>query len=319
VCTSTRIMFISLIIINIVLYILIVLYVKLTCGINKCSKHLVGKVVIVTGGNAGIGYETAKDLAERGAKVILGCRSVERGTAARDKIINSSGNKDVHFKLLDLSSLKSVREFANDILRSEKELHILINNAGIIGQEYTITEDGLLLDMQTNHFGHFLLTSLLLPLLKSSGPSRIINVSSKIHERGRVDLDNINGTKESYGAFQSYSNSKLCNVLMTVELANRLKGTEVTVNCLHPGTVMTNIFRVRDRWWTSISKPIIELLCKTPWTAAQTSNYLAVSPDVNNVSGKYFADCHLASSSALRDVELAKKLWDLSERLTNIK
>jgi retinol dehydrogenase 12 len=310
-------MFILGIVIIIVLYILIIVYAKLTSGINKCSKHLVGKVVIVTGGNAGIGYETAKDLAERGAKVILGCRSVERGTAARDKIINLSGNKDVHFKLLDLNSFKSVREFAHDILKSEKELHILINNAGIIAHDYTITEDGLLSVMQTNHFGHFLLTSLLLPLLKSSAPSRIINVSSKLHEQGKVDLDNINGTKESYGSLQGYSNSKLCNVLMTVELAKRLKGTGVTVNSLHPGAVVTEI--LKDRWWTGIVKLITHPTYKSSWAGAQTTNYLAVSPEVNDINGKYFADCRLTATSALgEDAKLAEKLWHLSEKLTNI-
>ncbi|XP_063824294.1 retinol dehydrogenase 11-like [Ostrinia nubilalis] len=223
-----------------ILYFLIVFFCKL-CGINKCSRHLVGKVVLVTGGNKGIGYEAAKDLAERGAKVILGCRNVDRGTTARDKIIKETENKEVYFKPLDLASFKSVKAFAEDILKNEKRLDILINNAGMFGSGHSTTEDGLLLDMQTNHFGPFLLTSLLLPLLKSSAPSRIVNVSSMAYSFAKLDLDNLNMDNGKYSPFQAYSVSKMCTILTTVQLAERLKGTDVTANCLHPGAVDTDI------------------------------------------------------------------------------
>lgn len=220
--------FIALIVFNVLLLIGLKVYCKLTYGINKCSKHLVGKVVIVTGGNAGIGFETAKDLADRGAKVIIGCRDEGRGTTARDKIILATGNKDVHYKKLDLASFASVRTFADEIIKTEKQLNIFINNAGVLEAKNVQSEDGLSLAMQINHFGPFLLTNLLLPLLKSSAPSRIINVSSMAHRFGKIDFDNLNLEKEtekSFSLMKLYSNTKLCNVLMTVELARVLQGT----------------------------------------------------------------------------------------------
>ncbi|CAG9795086.1 unnamed protein product [Diatraea saccharalis] len=308
----------TIVLINIAVYASVVIYCKLTCGINKCSKHLVGKVVLVTGGNTGIGFETAKDLADRGAKVILGCRSVQRGTSARDKIIAETGNSDVHFRQLDLASFKSIREFADDIIKNEKQLHILINNAGMVGTSHKLTEDGLLLDMQTNHFGPFLLTSLLLPLLKSSAPSRIINVSSAAHTSGKINFDDLNKQKEAYKSFQVYSDSKLCNVLMTLELSKRLKGTGVTAYSLHPGGVSTEIFR--DVWWSPLLMIVVGPIFKTSWAGAQTTNYLAVSPEVDELSGKYFADCREKPTSLLgQDEKLAEKLWHVSEKLTKLK
>ncbi|CAH0407412.1 unnamed protein product [Chilo suppressalis] len=308
----------TIIFINVAIYALLVIYSKLTCGINKCSKHLVGKIVLVTGGNAGIGYETAKDLADRGAKIILGCRSVVRGTAARDKIIAETGNSNVHVKQLDLASFKSIRACADDIIKNEKQLHILINNAGMVGTSYMKTEDGLLLDMQANHFGPFLLTSLLLPLLKSSAPSRIINLSSDAHTRGKVNLDDLNMEKEKYSSLQSYCNTKLCNVLMTSELAKRLAGTGVTTYSVHPGGVLTDI--LRDHWWAPLFKVVVAPMFKSPWAGAQTTNYLAVSPEVDSLSGKYFADCREKTASLLgRDEKLAEGLWHVSEKITKLK
>lgn len=302
---------------NVCLYLAIVLYCKLTCGINKCSRHLVGKVAIITGGNTGIGYETAKDLADRGAKVIIGCRSVEKGTAARDKIIKETENKDVHFKQLDLASFKSVRAFAEDVLKTEKRLDILVNNAGMFGSGHIKTEDGLLLDMQTNHFGPFLLTSLLLPLLQSSAPSRIVNVSSMAHLFGELDLDNLNFENCKYDANKVYSATKLCNVLMTVELANRLKGTGVTTNSLHPGGVNTDILPRIPLFKYAL--PLFKPILKSAWEGAQTTIHLAVSPEVNNVSGKYFADCREKSTGkAAQNADTAKKLWKISEKLVGI-
>ncbi|XP_013200704.1 retinol dehydrogenase 11 [Amyelois transitella] len=311
----------SIIALNIILALVLLLYNKLTSGLCKCSKHLVGKVVIVTGANTGIGYETAKDLADRGARVILACRNEQRGTTARDQIITETGNKEVVFKKLDLASFKSVREFANDVLKTEKRLDILINNAALYGSENVKTEDGLLLGMQANHFGPFLLTYLLLPLLKSSAPSRIINVSSLAHTMSKIDLDNLNMEKETektYSVNKVYALSKLCNVLMTVELARQLKGTGVTANSLHPGAVYTNLLTTVPwgKYFRFIAKPFM----KTSWEGAQTTIYLAVSPEVEDVTGYYYSDCRQKPTSELaRDTELAQKLWTVSEKLVKLK
>ncbi|CAH0702901.1 unnamed protein product [Spodoptera exigua] len=278
----------SLVLVNIALIFLIKVYCKLTTGLCRNSKHLVGKVAIVTGGNKGIGFETAKNFAERGARVILACRSEELGSAARDQIIASTGNSDVHYRHLDLSSLASVRTFADGIIKSENRLDILVNNAGVYEVPYEKTKDGLLLAAQTNHFGPFLLTCLLLPLLKTSAPSRIINVSSMVHRNGTVDLDNLNAekeTKETYSYRKVYANTKLYNILMTVELAERLKGTGVTANSLHPGVVSTDILLKLKSNWIRKLMPYISKLFKTQWEGAQTSIYLAVSPEVEGVSG----------------------------------
>ncbi|CAG4993654.1 unnamed protein product [Parnassius apollo] len=299
-------------------------YCRLTSGICKCSRHLVGKVVIVTGGNAGIGFETAKDLAERGARVILACRNEGRGTAARDRIISATGNNNIHYRHLDLSSLNSVRKFAQDILNNENRLDILINNAGIFGSDNVKTEDGFLLGMQVNHFGPFLLTCLLLPLLKSSSPSRIINVSSVAHANGLLDLRNLNAEKETEKTYlkrKIYSTSKLCNILIAVELSNRLKGTGVTANSLHPGVVETDILDDINVKLFQLLLPLIKLFTKSPWEGAQTSIYLAVSPEVSEISGKYFADCQLSNAfgKQAQDPQLALKLWEASEIFVGLK
>ncbi|XP_059046730.1 retinol dehydrogenase 11-like [Achroia grisella] len=296
-----------------------VIYTK-TLGICYSTKHIYGKVVIVTGGNAGIGYETAKDLAFRGGRIILACRNETRGITARDKIITETGNQDVHFRKLDLLSLKSVREFAEGILNTEKRIDILINNAGIYSSKFVKTEDGLLEGMQANHFGPFLLTCLLLPMIKASAPSRIINVSSVAHSSGKIDIDNLNMEKNrSFKGHEIYCNSKLCNVLMANELTRRLEGTGVTANSLHPGVVNTEILNSVDNWIAKTALSMLKSQFKTPWEGAQTTIYLAVSPELEGVSGKYFADCHEEKScKKSRDPELARKLWEVSEKLVHL-
>lgn len=316
---------ISILILNIVIILGIKVFCKLTYGINKCSRHLVGKVVIVTGGNAGIGFETAKDLADRGARVIIGCRDAGRGTTARDKIISATGNKEVFYKHLDLASLASVRSFADEIIKSEKQLDILINNAGVLETTLSKTEDGLCTGMQINHFAPFLLTNLLLPLLKQSAPSRIITVSSTAHRYGTIDFDNLNLEKEtekSFGMWKLYSNTKLCNVLMTIELARLLEGTGVTANSLHPGAVDTSIAnRFMNQPWMKWMKYLkyINFMVRNAWEGAQTPIYLTVSPEVSSVSGRYFAECREQDTgAAAKDTAVARKLWEVSERLVKV-
>lgn len=310
----------SLILLIIFTYALIYVYAKLSIGICKCSRHLVGQVVIVTGGNAGIGYETAKDFAERGARVILACRNESRGNAAKESIIRATGNSDVHFRHLDFASLSSVRRFVDEINRNENRLDILVNNAAINGSQNVKTDDGLLLGMQTNYFGPFLLTCLLLPLLKSSAPSRVVNVSSMAHGRAYLDLNNLNmekETKETFNKGKVYAVSKLCNVLFSLELSKRLKGTGVTSNSLHPGVVDTEILNEIDSRLFHILKPLIKPLFKNQRQGAQTTIYMSVSPEVKDVSGKYFRDCKIAdlSTEQARDSELARKLWKATEKL----
>ncbi|PNF15558.1 Retinol dehydrogenase 11 [Cryptotermes secundus] len=294
------------------------LYVKLTTGVCRSKKRLDGKTVIVTGANTGIGKETARDLAQRGAKVILGCRDLEKGKKACDEIIASTGNAKVEVQHLDLSSLASVRKFANNIIDTEPHLDVLINNAGATRVEQKLTDDGLLLGMQVNHFGHFLLTCLLVDLLKRSSPSRIVIVASELHRLGSLDLDDFNSVNV-YGSDRIYCNSKLANVLMSNELARKLKGTGVTVNSLHPGVILSDFFRNFGPIVGPIVKFFLLLFCKDVHEGAQTSIFLAVSEDVEGVSGKYFTDCKDASASkSALDEGLAKKLWEKSEALVGL-
>ncbi|XP_026758550.1 retinol dehydrogenase 12-like [Galleria mellonella] len=300
-------------------YIAVLLYFKVSLGICKCSKHLVGKVVIVTGANTGIGYEVAKDMAHRGARVILACKLEEYGKEAKDKIVAATGNLNVDYKSVDLSSLNSVRAFCDDILKTETQLDILINNAGTSTKAYKITKDGLLLDMQVNYFGHFLLTYLLLPLLKKSSPSRIINTSSILHKAAKLNFDNLNMVNEEYNAQKVYNNSKLCNLLMSMELARRLSGTGVTANSLHPGAVYTKLMTNHPVMKFDILRYIVRPFMKSSWEGAQTTIYLAVSPEVEGVTGGYFVDCKkTAPSITAQDDHIASKLWEVSERLVGL-
>ena len=208
------------------------------------TKRLEGKTVVITGGNTGIGKETAVDLAKRGAKVIVGCRNMEKGKAALKEIQERSGSTDVFLEKLDLASLDSVRKFADSILKRASRLNILINNAGIMMCPYQKTKDGFEMQFGTNHLGHFLLTMLLLELIKKSAPSRIINVSSIGHTlgSGKIHFDDINFERD-YTPYEAYFHSKLANVLFTRELSKRLEGSHVTVNSLHPGAVKTDLER----------------------------------------------------------------------------
>ncbi|KAJ9593667.1 hypothetical protein L9F63_014792, partial [Diploptera punctata] len=278
----------------IILTIAVRIYIRITTGICKSTRRMDGKTVIVTGANTGIGKETAHDLAQRGAKVILACRDLKRGKEACENIIEKTGNKKVVLRHLDLSSLASVRKFANEIIKTELRLDVLINNAGAGGLGNKKTTDGLLIGMQINHFGPFLLTCLLLDLMKKSSPSRIIMVSSFNHKLAKFDIDNLNSEKW-FSDVQVYNCSKLANVLMANELANKLKGTEKkvwTVNSLHPGAVKTEILRrVPSFVLFFVNSLLIRPFFKNVRDGAQTTIHLAVSEEVEGVTGKYFADC----------------------------
>eukprot|EP00731_Ephydatia_muelleri_P018056 Em0011g96a len=212
-------------------------------GICYSRAKLDGKAVIITGANTGIGKETAVDLARRGARVILACRSAEKGEETVVEVRARSGNDKVVFRRLDLASLESVRQFASSILEEEPTIDILINNAGVSCCPYSKTEDGFEMQFGVNHLAHFLLTNLLLDRLKEAPTARIVNVSSIAHRHVKgINFDDLNSEK-SYSPLVAYGQSKLANILFTRSLAKRLAGTSVITNCLHPGVIRTEIFR----------------------------------------------------------------------------
>lgn len=222
-------------------------YLYITLGKITSSRNMEGKTVIVTGANSGIGKETARDLAKRGARIIMACRNMETAAKARDEIVAESKNPNIIIRHVDMSSLASVRAFANEILCTEAVIDVLIHNAGVAeGLKSKVTSDGLEFTLATNYYGPFLLTHLLINMLKKSDQGRIIVVSSKLYRYAGVkrDLSNINPTNSLYTAPTTlYNLSKFMEIMFTQELARRLRGTRVTANCLHPGVIDTGIWR----------------------------------------------------------------------------
>ena len=273
------------------------------------NETMSGKTCLVTGANSGIGKETALALALLGARVIMVCRSHAKGEAARRKIIGESGNESIDLLLCDLSSLAEVRRLADEITQKYERLDVLINNAGIFSLKKDISLDGFERTFAVNYFAPFLLTILLLPLLKKSVSARIVNVSSVAHFGGHLDLSQI--PWKSSGGMKAYSNSKLALIMFTYELDRRIKGSNIKVNSLHPGAVATNIWRLP----TFITRPFMTSAKK----GARTSIYLATSPEVERVSGKYFEKMKAVRSSeeSYDDVK-SRILWETISRLVGI-
>lgn len=272
-----------------------------------------GKTCIVTGANTGIGKATALGLAKMGATTVMVCRSRERGEAALGEIKRESGNDAVSLVLADLSSQAAIRHLAREFTSKHTALHVLINNAGIIPRKRTVTEDDLETQFAVNHLAYFLLTNLLLDRLKASAPSRIINVSSRAHGGRFIPFDDLQ-SERSYSPTRVYGWTKLANVLFTYELARRLEGTRVTVNCLHPGVVATKI--LADHMPGGL-RFVAKMIGLSPEEGAQTSLYLATSGEVEGVSGKYFVNRRVAQSSkASYDKAGASRLWQVSAELT---
>uniref|UniRef100_A0A3P8VBB4 Zgc:112332 n=1 Tax=Cynoglossus semilaevis TaxID=244447 RepID=A0A3P8VBB4_CYNSE len=278
---------------------------------------LILRCVIITGANTGIGKETARDLARRGARIIMACRDLERATEAREDILEDTGNENIVIRKLDLSDTKSIRAFAEVIIKEEKQVNVLINNAGIMMCPYSKTADGFELQLGVNHLGHFLLTHLLLDLMKRSAPSRIVVVASVAHTWTGLRLDDIN-SERSYDTMKAYGQSKLANVMFARSLAKRLKGTGVSVFSLHPGVVQSDLWRHQNQC-IQVAVKIFRIFTKTTVEGAQTSIYCAVEPGLENQSGGYFSDCAPAGCSrTASDENLAQKLWEISCNLLGV-
>lgn len=277
------------------------------------------KNVLITGGSAGIGKATAIAMARKGFKVYITGRDKEKTAMAVKEIQQASQNPEVFYFLADMSKMKEVRQLAAEVNAGLDHLDVLINNAGGVNSKRELTEDGYEKTFATNHLAYFLLTGLLLDLLKKSSPARIVNVSSNSHYNGKINLNDLQMEKK-YFIMQAYANSKLCNVLFTYELARKLEGTGITVNSLHPGVVNTNIGKKNtgffaDFVWTAIAR----LRGISIEKGAATSVYLATANELENVTGKYFDNCREKKSSALSyNKDLAEKLWNISAGMTGI-
>lgn len=276
-----------------------------------------GKTVVITGGNAGIGKATALALAKKDANVLVTSRSETKAKEAVAEIKKATGNENVDFVTIDLSSQKSVRESSEKIKAKCPKIDVLINNAGCYVSDLQLNADGLEMQFATNHLGHFLLTNLLMDNLKAAEKARIINLASIAHKYTRVlNLDDINYQTEEYGGWKSYSRSKFCNILFTNELARRLEGTGITANAVHPGGVRTEIAEKNVNWFTKLgwilSKPLMVPVEK----GAETSIHLASSPEAEGVTGGYWVKSKkFFSNRPSQDPETAKALWKKSEEL----
>lgn len=273
------------------------------------------KICLVTGANSGIGKAAALSLANLGARVILVSRDWQKGKAAQSEIKKRSKNELVDLLTADLSSIESTKKLADDVIANYSRLNVLVNNAGVFLSKRSLTINGIETTFATNHLGYFLLTNSLLKLMKKSAPARIINVASSAHQSASINFSDLN-FERGYSGYRAYAQSKLANILFTYELARRIAGSGVTANCLHPGLVATNLGKDKPnlfRWLINLFKP----LTKKPARAANDLVYLALSRDMEGVNGKYFINKKQRQSSPLSyDEQLAKKLWQTSEHLT---
>jgi NAD(P)-dependent dehydrogenase (short-subunit alcohol dehydrogenase family) len=273
-----------------------------------------GKICLVTGSNTGLGKATAMGLASLGATVVMVCRDRNRGETAMAEIKKRTESNSIDLMIMDLSSQESIRRLAEDFKAKYRRLDVLVNNAAVLARRRTLTKDGFEMTFAVNHLGYFLLTNLLLDQIKASSPSRIVNVSSDAHKGMKLDFDDLH-LEKSYSVIRAYGQSKLCNILFTYELAKRLKESGVTVNTLHPGVVKTEVFREMP----FILDWLVKLFAASPEKGASTSIYLASSPEVEGVTGKYFKNKkEVRTSRESYDDSTGKKLWKISEELTKL-
>lgn len=286
----------------------------LFCPDHILKTNLTGKTYIITGANSGIGYTTAEQIAKQGANVVIGCRRIAEGEKAKTSILKSAPLAKIEIMNLDLGSLDSVRLFANEFLSKQKELHGLVNNAGVMFTPEGKTKDGFETQFGTNHLGHYLLTELLLNTLKQTAPSRIVILSSCYHDKaqgreGKINFDDLNFEKRKYDGWEAYAQSKLANLLYAKSLGKRLAGSGVTAVSVHPGWVRTNLIRGFMPAWVQniVLKPFLNLAGMIePWEGAQTTLYSLLAPEVEKHNGAFFSQKGL-----YRTKEACKGGWPL--------
>ncbi|HEV8388081.1 MAG TPA: SDR family oxidoreductase [Nitrososphaera sp.] len=279
-----------------------------------------GKTCLVTGGTSGIGKEIAIGLAKMGSSVVLVGRDKAKCAAVAREITQRLVNHDisVSFLVADLSSQSSIRKMALEFRDEHQHLDILINNAGVFKARYEKTKEGIEYTFAVNHLAPFLLTSLLIDRLKASGNSRVVTTSSIAHRGARIDFEDLQFNRKRYNGIRAYGQSKLANILFTRELARRLDGTSVTTNCFHPGGVRTNLAQ-DNPWYYRLIWYVATAFLASPEKGADTGIYLASSPELNGITGKYFVKRRdTIPSLAARDQAAALRLWDVSEELTGI-
>ena len=278
-----------------------------------------GKLCVVTGATDGIGRVTARILAEKGAEVVLVGRNAAKGAEVCEAIHRSARNERVRFEQADLSSQAEIRALAARLAAGAAAIDVLVNNVGAMFTRRRESADGIEMTFALNHLGYFLLTGLLLESLKASASGRIVNVASQAHRSGRIDLDDLQGTRR-YRGMAAYCQSKLANILFTYRLAELLAGTPVTANCLHPGFVASRFGQNNGRLFAMVLKVAMRLSAIDVEAGARTSVHVATSADLAGVSGRYFDKSREAASApASRDEETGRRLWELSESLTGFR
>src|SRR5687768_15898940 len=280
-------------------------------------KTIQGKICLITGATNGIGKATVQSLANMGATVVIVGRNAPKTAQLVEEIRAASGNKNVDSLLADLSSQQEVRRLAGEFKSKYSHLHVLLNNVGAVFMRRQRSVDGIEMTFALNHLASFLLTNLLLDMIKASAPARIINVSSGAHTSGKIEFDNLQGERQ-YGP-RAYDNSKLANILFTMELARRLAGTDVTVNALHPGFVATGFAKNNGKVIAALVSLITPLIARSPAKGAKTSIYLASSPSVQGITGEYFFDSQvIPAAPQATDMVVARKLWDVSAEIVHL-
>ena len=268
-----------------------------------------GRVCVVTGANSGIGKATAQGLAAAGATVLMVCRDRAKGSAAQQDIVSATGNAAVECWQADLASLAEVRRLAGELLAAHPVIHVLVNNAGVMLETRQLSADGFELQFAVNHLAPFLLTRLLEPALTAGAPSRVVNVSSRVHSMGRIDFDDLQSARK-YRMFPSYGQSKLASVMATFDLAEHWQPLGITVNCLHPGVIDTNLGGMPG---------FVKKLLPKADKGARTSLHLAMAPELADVTGHYFSACKEAKPSPrVSDRDVRHRLWAETERLTGL-
>lgn len=284
---------------------------------SREQREMVGKICMVTGATAGIGQATALLLAMQGATVIGIGRNPAKNQASMQSIKDKTGNSSVEYLLADLSSQNQIHSLAQQFQSKYDRLDVLVNNAGASIGNRQESVDGIEMTFALNHLGYFVLTNLLVDILKASAPSRVINVSSGLHKFGKLDFDDI-PMRESYSRSKAYQRSKLANVAFSYEFARRYSNRKITCNAMNPGLVATNVGQNAGKLASMMKNMVDKIAGKTPEEGAQTIIYLATSPDVEGVSGRYFDnEKSILSSKITYNLEFCRRLWELSESLTS--